>query len=241
MGKATIERDGKYAEAINKLDEAFPGIKDETIKGKGVDRKVAAEAAEVVSEDPEKAKEIVSKKSKSKSQSLDQNKIKAIIQDIIDTANKYNVSRRNRRVLSEIAGKYNITPGYAEHFVKYKEAVDEFPDLEGLPLKKAITEAQRRRSDQKNEAFIEEVGSGGFSKKEEEDARVVENVYLQVDKLYSEITQGSDAVENWYTWWSKYRDIRRVEGFVLRLRQLSDEVESIIKKKGAENGDEATT
>ncbi len=238
VGRSTIERDGQFAAAVDKLNDVIPGVEEKVLIGKGAPKKVIVEAAKIIESDTGAAKKMIDN-SKQKLGATAWERSSSVFAEATRVADQLGLPISNERVHELVSEATGFKKNSIGKYIQHHNAVKEFPDLKNLALHKATGIAAERRLLAKEEAILGKVGNGGFSKEEEDDAKSVESVYLQVDKLYSDITQGSDAVGNWYTWWSKYRDIRRVEGFVLRLRQLADEVESIISKKGDENGSEA--
>jgi hypothetical protein len=62
VSKATVERDGSYAAAVDTLRPIAPELEAQVIKGEGPPRKRVIEAALAAQESPEKAKEILTTK-----------------------------------------------------------------------------------------------------------------------------------------------------------------------------------
>jgi len=59
VSQATIKRDGKYAEAVEKVKTVDPDIEDKVTAGTAPPKSTVIEAAKVVDDDPDKAKEIL--------------------------------------------------------------------------------------------------------------------------------------------------------------------------------------
>ncbi len=62
VSRATVNRDGVYAEAVDGLKAIAPELEVQVIRGEGPPRKLVVEAAKVAQESPKKAKEILASK-----------------------------------------------------------------------------------------------------------------------------------------------------------------------------------
>jgi hypothetical protein len=69
VSRATVDRDGAYAAAVDTLKPLVPELEAQVIRGEGPPRKQVVEAAKVAQESPEKAREILTKKPEHKPRS----------------------------------------------------------------------------------------------------------------------------------------------------------------------------